>query len=263
MTRAVGDNRRMKPLETVDRALQMLQAFDRDTRELSVGELAAVLQVHHSNASRLAATLALRGFLERAPDSDRYRIGPELRRLGLLGFAGQDLLSEARAVMNRLAEEIHETVALSTLDGYEAVDIVEVPGPHVIGARPWLGRHFPLHATSDGKVFLAFAEPPERDVLRALTGNTITDPEILKREIDEVRRRGWAQARSEVEEGLCGVAAPVFDAAGHCVAALDISGPDYRMSPQVLLDLGETCRAAAADISARIGFSRPAGTDTA
>ena len=126
----------MKPLETVDRALQLLQAFDRDHRELSVGELADALQVHHSNASRLAATLALRGFLERA--GERYRVGPELRRLGMLGFLDQDLVSEARPIMNRLVERTGETVALSTLDGDHAVDVAESPGTHVIGARQWI-----------------------------------------------------------------------------------------------------------------------------
>ncbi|MCI2419472.1 IclR family transcriptional regulator [Saccharopolyspora sp. K220] len=245
----------MKPLETVDRALQLLQAFDRDHRELSVGELAEALQVHHSNASRLAATLALRGFLERATGSERYRVGPELRRLGMLGFLDHDLVSEAREIMNRLVDEVGETVALSTLDGDQAVDIAESPGRHVIGARQWIGRRYPLHATSDGKVFLAFAAPLESSQLEALTEHTITDPDELKNEIDEIRRRGWATARSELETGMCGVAAPVFGPGGQCVAALNITGPDYRLPEPALRELGRTCRAAADDLSARLGFT--------
>ncbi|GAA4844102.1 IclR family transcriptional regulator [Saccharopolyspora rosea] len=242
----------MKPLETVDRALQLLQAFDRDHRELSVGELADALQVHHSNASRLAATLALRGFLERA--GERYRVGPELRRLGMLGFLDQDLVTEARPIMNRLVERTGETVALSTLDGDHAVDVAESPGTHVIGARQWIGRRYPLHATSDGKVFLAFAAPLEPDApLKPLTERTITDPERLKSELDEVRERGWATARSELETGMCGVAAPVFGSGGHCVAALNITGPDYRMPDHVVGDLGTACRDAADELSARLG----------
>ena len=243
----------MKPLETVDRALQLLQAFDRDRRELGVGELAAALQVHHSNASRLAATLAGRGFLERSPGSERYRLGPELRRLGLLGFVGRDLLGEARVVMHRLVEQTGETVALSKVDGSLGVDVAEVPGPRVIGARQWLGRHFPLHSTSDGKVFLAFAVPAPEAPFEAFTEHTITDPAALAHAVEEVRERGWAMAESEYEDGLSGVAAPVFDAAGDCVAALNITGPSYRMPRQVLRELGGTCRAAADELSARIG----------
>jgi DNA-binding IclR family transcriptional regulator len=245
----------MKPLETVDRALQLLQAFDRDHRELTVGELADALQVHHSNASRLAGTLALRGFLERTTGSERYRVGPELRRLGMLGFFDHDLVTEAREIMNGLVEKVGETVALSTLDGDQAVDIAESPGRHVIGARQWIGRRYPLHATSDGKVFLAFAAPQPPSPLQALTERTITDSDALSDEIDEVRRRGWAIARSELEAGMCGVAAPVFGPGGHCVAALNITGPDYRLPEATLRELGQTCRAAADDLSARLGFS--------
>ncbi|MGP4015384.1 IclR family transcriptional regulator [Saccharopolyspora sp. 5N708] len=245
----------MKPLETVDRALQLLQAFDRDHRELSVGELAEALQVHHSNASRLAGTLALRGFLERTTGSERYRVGPELRRLGMLGFLDHDLVTEAREIMTALVAKVGETVALSTLDGDQAVDIAESPGRHVIGARQWIGRRYPLHATSDGKVFLAFAAPQRPNPLEALTERTITDPDALGDEIDEVRRRGWAIARSELETGMCGVAAPVFGPGARCVAALNITGPEYRLPDAALHELGRTCRAAADDLSARLGFS--------
>ncbi|PSK89630.1 IclR family transcriptional regulator [Murinocardiopsis flavida] len=245
----------MKPLETVDRALQVLQVFDQDHRELGVGELAASLGIHHSSASRLAATLALRGFLERSADSERYRVGPELRRLGLLGLTSPDLLNEARPIMDALVERVGETVALSQVDGDRSIDIAEAPGRHVIGARQWLGRRFPLHATSDGKVFLAFAvgRPAALETeLERYTEWTITDPSVLAKALDRVRERGWAYAGSEFEEGLAGVAAPVFDAAGRCVAALNITGPDYRM-PKDPDELGTACRAAADRITTRLG----------
>lgn len=243
----------MKPLETVDRALQVLQVFDQDHRELGVGELAASLGIHHSSASRLTATLALRGFLERSADSERYRVGPELRRLGFLGLTSPDLLSEARPIMAELVEHVGETVALSQVDGDRSIDIAEMPGRHVIGARQWLGRRFPLHATSDGKVFLAFATGRAAELER-YTEWTITDPGVLAKALDRVRERGWAYAGSEFEEGLAGVAAPVFDAAGRCVAALNITGPDYRM-PKDPDELGTACRAAADRLGTRLGHT--------
>lgn len=243
---------RMKPLETVDRALQVLRAFSRERRELSVGELAEALETHHSNASRLAATLALRGFLERTPGGERYRLGPELRRLGLLSLVGQDLVSEAQPAMRRLVDACGETVVLSQLDDAETVDIAQVTGSYVIGARQWVGRRSPLHATSDGKVFLAFADPPS-PVLTPFTEHTITDVDVLKHDVESVRELGWASADSELEEGLCGVAAPVFDAIGRCVAALNLTGPTYRLRGAAFARLGVACRAAADDISTRLG----------
>ena len=247
----------MKPLETVDRALHMLRAFDRDHPDRSVGDLAAELGVHHSNASRLAATLALRGFLERSPDGERYRLGPEVRRLGLLSLVERDLVGAAQAPMRELVGELGETVVLSQLDGAESVDIAQVTGRYVIGARQWLGRRSPLHATSDGKVFLAFADPapPLPSDLAPYTPHTVTDAATLERQVGEVRERGWAAADSELEDGLCGVAAPVFDALGDCTAALNLTGPTFRLREVPTDRLGRACRAAADRISAHLGYA--------
>jgi DNA-binding IclR family transcriptional regulator len=246
----------MKPLETVDRALHMLRAFDREHPDRSVGDLAAELGVHHSNASRLAATLALRGFLERTPDGERYRLGPELRRLGMLSLVERDLVGAARAPMRDLVDDLGETVVLSQLDGAETVDIAQVTGAYVIGARQWLGRRSPLHATSDGKVFLAFADPPPAPPHRldAYTDRTVTDTETLKDQVRRARERGWADADSELEDGLCGVAAPVFDILGVCVAALNVTGPTFRLREHTDR-LGAACRAAADQISANLGHT--------
>lgn len=252
----------MKPLETVDRALHMLRAFDREHPDRSVGDLAAELGVHHSNASRLAATLALRGFLERSPDGERYRLGPELRRLGLLSLVERDLVGAAREPMRALVGELGETIVLSQLDGFETVDIAQVTGAYVIGARQWLGRRSPLHATSDGKVFLAFADPPPAlpRTLEPYTAFTVTDPDRLRREVAATRETGWAGADSELEDGLCGVAAPVFDALGACVAALNVTGPTFRLratpeTPGPSPHLGPACRAAADAISTHLGYT--------
>jgi len=247
----------MKPLETVDRALHMLRAFDREHPDRSVGDLAAELGVHHSNASRLAATLALRGFLERSPDGERYRLGPEVRRLGLLSLVERDLVGAAQAPMHDLVATLGETVVLSQLDGAETVDIAQVTGRYVIGARQWLGRRSPLHATSDGKVFLAFADPPPQlpGELAPYTAHTVTDARTLERQVGEARERGWAAADSELEDGLCGVAAPVFDALGACAAALNVTGPTFRLREVPTARLGEACRAAADRISAHLGYA--------
>ena len=247
----------MKPLETVDRALHMLRAFDREHPDRTVGDLAAALGVHHSNASRLAATLALRGFLERSPDGERYRLGPELRRLGLLSLVERDLVGAARVPMSDLVAEFGETVVLSQLDGFESVDVAQVDGRYVIGARQWLGRRSPLHATSDGKVFLAFTQPSPRPPghLPAHTPHTVTDAAELDRQVRRARERGWAAADSELEEGLCGVAAPVFDALGGCVAALNVTGPTFRLREVTTSRLGESCAAAAARVSTHLGHT--------
>jgi DNA-binding IclR family transcriptional regulator len=249
----------MRTLETVDRALLLLLAFDAaEERELSVAALASRLDIHRSSASRLAATLAQRGFLERAPGSESFRLGPALGRLGLLAMGGRGLMSESREVMERLAHETRETVVLSVLEGGETVDVAQANGPHLVGMRDWIGRRSPLHASSDGKVFLAFAgvgASPPSTRLAALTERTITDGGALAEEIDGVRRRGWASVEGEFEEGLNGLAAPVFDGAERCVAAISVSGPAYRLPPERVQELAAATQRAAAEIGSRLGLA--------
>jgi DNA-binding IclR family transcriptional regulator len=110
-----------------------------------------------------------------------------------------------------------------------------------------------LHTTSDGKVFLAFADaalPPGR--LVALTDHTVTQRPALKRELAEIRKRGWADALGELEEGLHGIAAPVRDAAGNCRAALSVSGPAYRLAPEKLPAVASACVEAATRIGSQL-----------
>src|SRR5262249_25061447 len=120
-------------IQAVDRVLQMLLAFDRERQELTVGEFAQLLGVHKSTASRLAATLEQRGFLERVPGSKSFRLGPELGRLGLLAGSNRSLTELTRAALAWLATETSETVNLGILDGAEVVNIAQVEGPHIIG----------------------------------------------------------------------------------------------------------------------------------
>lgn len=230
-----------RKLETVDRALRMLQAFEHPGQELTVSALAARLDLHRSNVSRFTATLAERGFLERAPGSDAYRLGPEVTRLGMLAMAARDLVADAREPMRRLAERTGETVVLSVLDNGESLNIAQVDGTHLVGTRQWTGRRAPLGSCSDGKVFLAFgaAEPPSR----------------LRAELTTVRAQGWAASLGDLEPGLNGVAAPVMDHMGQCVAALTVSGPEYRVPEDKLGELARSVCSAADEISARLGYS--------
>lgn len=245
----------MRTLETVDRALQLLQTFERPGQELTVSAFATRLGIHRSSASRLAATLAERGFLQRASGSEAFRLGPEVGRLGMLMVASRNLTVDAREAMVELADETGETVVLSVLDKGQALDIAQVHGAgHLIGGQNWLGRRAPLHASSDGKVLLAFADVDLSDLeLPAATQHTITDLDELRAEVARVRDRGWATAVGELEDGLRGVAVPVWDHTDQCVAALSVSGPEYRLSDQRLSEIASLAQAAARKISGRLG----------
>ncbi len=243
-------------LVTADRALRTLQAFDGDGKTLTVSEIAGRLGVHRSTASRLAATLAARGFLERAADGDAFRLGPELGRLGMLAVSGRDLADIARKPMAELADRTGETVTLNVRHGDEIATIAQVDSRYVVGVQNWVGKSSPLHSTSDGKVVLAFGNgrlPEGR--LEPRTERTITRRDRLQRELEQVRQAGFATAVGEYEDGLNGVAAPVLDSSNQCRAALNVCGPAYRLPPDRLPEVAEACRETAKKIGAYLVWS--------
>jgi DNA-binding IclR family transcriptional regulator len=251
-------SREFHVLKTVDRALKLLALFKEVDHEYRVGEIADMLGVDKSIASRLAATLAEGGFLERAPESEAFRLGPELVRLGMLAMGSSHTLVElARGTMERLAEETSETVNLARLEDGKTVNIAQIDGPNLVGVGDWTGWKTDSHTTANGKVLLAFTENPLEDLLEApleaFTEQTITSIEDLRSELERVRSEGWASAVGELEKGFNGVAVPIFDASGRCIAALSVSGPVYRMPQKRMPKLAALAKKAADEISARLG----------
>ncbi|MET0801900.1 MAG: IclR family transcriptional regulator [Actinomycetota bacterium] len=240
------------------RALRALELIS-EHGELGVTELGRKLGVHKATASRLIATLAERGFVERDPISEKYRLGFGLISLAGAAVGGNDLVRAARPILDDLAERTRETVNLGVLSGESVVYIDQVTGTRSIVSVSWVGQRTPLHCTSNGKVLLAWAGDAERDrLLRApmarLTPRTITDVKKLRAQLSEVRARGYSQTLEELEEGLNAVAAPVRGMAGDLVAALSVSGPAFRMRAVDLPRIGKVTADAALAVSKRLGY---------
>lgn len=238
-------------LQTVDRALRLLMLYEEVDQEYRVGELAQRLGVDKSIASRLAATLAERGFLEREPGSEAFRLGPEMVRLSTLASNGhRNLAGLARAPMESLVRETGETANLARLEERKVVNVSQVDGPHLVGVGDWTGWKTEPHITANGKVLLAFSGEDEE------SAGQRSAVEVPGRELESVRSEGWASAVGEFEEGLNGVAVPIFDASGRCLAALSVYGPEYRMTPERLPEIAALCKKAAEEIRARLGKVR-------
>jgi len=240
-------------LQTADRALRVMQEFRSPAEGLTVTELAARLGLHRSTASRLVSTMEARGFLQRDAPGDRVRLGPEVARLGRLALAGREIVTLAAPVLNRLAAESGETVTLALPAGHEVLTAAQADGNHYVSSGNWVGIRTPLHCAADGKVLLAFgaARPADGDLPR-IADRTIVNPDALARELDAVRHRGYALADGELEQGLVGVAVPVFEDSA-CIAALCVSGPEYRLGREVRRRLAPRCLDAAADLERALG----------
>jgi DNA-binding IclR family transcriptional regulator len=241
-------------VQSVDRALLVMEILAR-LGQAGVTEIAAELGVHKSTVSRLVAVLEARGYVEQVSDRGPYRLGFAIARLARSGSGQLDLARVSQDVCDRLAADVAETANLAILDGDRIVNIVEAMGPNEIALRTWVGQSCPAHATSSGKVLLAWAVALRlTDPLQSFTPNTVTGVAELERELSVARARGWASVSEELEVGLNAVAAPIYDASADVVAALSVSGPSYRLSESHFEEIAKVTIAAADVISRRLGW---------
>lgn len=226
--------------QSAERVLALLTSFDDSRTEQGVTELAQVIGVHKSTASRLAAVLERAGLLSR--HGRRYRLGLQAIRLGTLALRSLDFVETMRPAMEKLSRQTGETINLAIPDGTGILNVAEIPATYILSCSSgWIGRRTRPHAVANGKVLLAHAAIPMPGELERYTERTITSHEDLARDLEAVRANGYATAVSELEDGLVAVAAPVFDSAGGCVAALSVSGPEFRLRPETMADLGRRC----------------------
>ena len=244
-------------VQSVDRALTVLEILAK-RGVAGVTEVAGELGVHKSTASRLIAVLESRGFVEQLSDRGKYRLGFGLARLAGALTVHRDLAHAGRAVCEALAADTGETVDLAILDGGRVTNISEVRGAGAVAVQNWVGQSTPSHATSSGKVLLA--HQPGLDLeqmlgaaLRRYTEHTITEVDALARELDVVRRRGWACTVEEYELGLNALAAPVCDHDGAVVAAISVAGPSFRLTPDDFPAIAPRLLQAAEDLGRRLG----------
>ena len=246
----------MRETDGAARVVHVLEALGRSPEGLGVSDLARMLDVHRSTASRLLGTLAANGMVERDPISQRYRLGARMVGLAATAIARMPVVSQARPELEQLSAATSETVNLAILDRFHVVYVDQVTPAVTVVMASWVGRRSPVHASSSGKVLLAWGDPRSRQTLLrrrldALTGRTITDPAELRRILDDARRRGYASSNGELEEGLVSIAAPVL-IDGRAVAAVSISGPGYRLPSRDLPGLGRRLVGAAAAVAHRM-----------
>ena len=247
-------------IQSVDRAIDVLE-YLAGQGDGAVTDLAAHLGVHKSTAFRLLAALEARGLVEQVSERGRYRLGFGIVRLAGATAARLDLVEQSRPVTTRLALELGETVNIARLEADSAVNVDQVRGPASVTSVNWVGQRTPLHATSSGKVLLAYLDADARERVLAgglerFTPATLTDPAELRRQLAGIPAAGWASTVEELEVGLNAVAAPIRDRHGAVVAAVSVSGPSYRLAEGRLADVARSVVGAAGEIGQRLGLYR-------
>ena len=230
----IGDGGSRPPLvQSLTRAFDLLELMADAGGEAGLSELADAAGLPLPTIHRLMRTLVARGYA-RQEESRRYALGPKLIRLG--DSAGRLLGVWAHPYLSELVELTGETANLALREGDNAVYVAQVPSRHAMRMFTELGRRVPLHTSGVGKAILAQLPPGDVDAilarteLVARTPNTITDPAVLREQLDIVRARGYAQDDGEYEIGVSCVAVPL--AGTGALAALSVSGPVSRLTAQ-------------------------------
>jgi IclR family transcriptional regulator, acetate operon repressor len=238
----------------VDRSADLLVRVLESEQPVALGELASVTGIPKSTASRLLSALERRGLVEQDGKRGRIRPGPAILRVAERSMLERNVVELARPSLDALAEISGETINLAVPALHGVEHLAQVDSRHFLGAGQWVGRLVEFHCTAVGKVFLAAGRAPmPTTTLTSYTEQTIIEPASLGVELESVRRNGWATVIDELEEGLAAMAAPVSGARGHVVAALSISGPTLRMTPQRIEELHPLLIDEARALSQRLG----------
>lgn len=235
--------------QAVDRAAALVATVVHADQPLTFAELQEASGLAKSTTSRMLAALERGELLERDRDGS-YVAGSLFWLYAARHDPWEELVRLARPAMERIGEETGETVHLSVTRGEKVVQVAQVDSRYLLGTRDWTEIEVPAHTSALGKVFYAWGALPVPDdgPLEALTPETITDPEALRRDGARTRKRGWAVTEGELELGLTGVAVPVIGPRGDVVAALGVSGPTPRLEDR-LDQLGTHLSSHAAQLS--------------
>ncbi len=196
--------------------------------ELGTNELARRVGTTPSTVSRQLGSLVEARFVERVPESGRYRLGIRIVELATSVLARLDVRTVARPHLEALVAALDETVTLSVPGEPHAVTVDFVRSGQYVQGATRLGRPSIAHATAAGKVMLAFTGRRPSAPLAQYTERTIVDVAELDRELERVRRRGYAEAFEERERDLNAVAAPVWASGGELAAIVSVHGPARR-----------------------------------
>src|SRR3954463_3497754 len=222
----IGSAKGTNVIQSVDRAIRVLTALQ-GSRRMTLTELATHLSLPASTTHGLVKTLVAHGMVVQEHGSSRYQLGPAVLRLGNVYLDTLELRSRAVPWAEDLARRTGLAVRTGVLLLEDVVIIHHEPRPDGTRQMPEVGIVIPAHASALGKAILAFA-PDEADRLlaagdlRSMTGETLTSPEDVRRQLEQVRATGIAREQDEAVLGEGAVASPVFDSWGDVVGAVGV-----------------------------------------
>ncbi len=212
----------------VERVLKLLTCFNTQNQGMTLTELAQQADLVPSTTSRLLKVLEQYGFVRRGPDR-LYYLGSQVIQLGLIALQNMSLYDVAKPHLRMLAEESGESVQLGVLEGKNVLYIDQVASPRLVQARPWIGRTVPAENTAIGAAIQGHVSP-----------------------------EGYTATRHTIEPDISSAAAPVFDRHGIIIGAINVIGPTYRISDEMLRKIGILVAKHAQLVSSKLGATSSA-----
>lgn len=244
------------------KALRILSHIARDEVPVTLANLSDAVKLPKPTVHRIAALLEQEAFLHKDPLTRKYSVGKTFHDLCFHAIRSAPVHRDRQVLLQRLSEKLSETVNLGLLSGGEVLYLerVESSWPLRMDFKP--GSRVPIHCTAIGKLLLAFA--PRRRIeqllnsipLQSYTSRTLTEPTALRRELLEIRRRGYSEDNEEFLQGVCCLAVPVKDVRGRTVAGLAVSAPSARFPLEKARSYLPDLRACAEQLSAHLPAAR-------
>lgn len=243
-------------IRSIQRALNILECFDWNNRELTFTEIVNRVELPKSTTSRILTTLEMEGFLIRDEDSQKYKLGHSIYLLGLVARESMDIRSISVPFMEKMTKLTNETVNLYILEDYERVCIAQVESPMPVKQLIKLGERFPIWAGATGRSILAqLDESIWYDMISDLvqfTEKTVVEPVAFIEDLRDIRIKGYSLSIGEKFQEVGCVAAPIFNDNG-VIGCISISGPAYRF-PEDITDYANLVMDSASKISLRLGY---------
>jgi DNA-binding IclR family transcriptional regulator len=240
-------------MSVLGKASELIDCLGQAEEPVSLAYVRSALDMPKSSTHRLLGELAGLGIVRRTEDG-RYSLGPRLLYWGEAAAETFDLRTLAEPSMRHLRDQVGESVHLYVRDRDTRTCIAAVEARHELRPFIQLGRPLPLRAGAAGKLLLAFADDDiQRAELRRARSDAASFPNApgphLQDQLEEIRLERWATSVGERENGVAAAATPVVDSRSRVVAALCISGPTTRLTPERLTAMREPLEASAAEIS--------------
>ncbi|WP_198671143.1 IclR family transcriptional regulator domain-containing protein [Oceanibium sediminis] len=227
-------------VSSLARGLEVLRAFNRTGRKMTLSEVASETGNTRAGARRILLTLVHEGYA--VADGKLFDLTPQVLELGYSVLSSKGAWEIARPFIDHLSEEIRESVSAAVLDNFDVVYVSGAQFHRVISVGISVGARFPAHCTANGRVLLA-AQPKEMwpGILQSIpltkmTERTVTDRVEFRKVLEQVREQGWSLVDQELETGLMSIAAPLRNASGGLVGSINVGVPTVRMTAEELVE---------------------------